>query len=280
VLRLRQICLVAERLGPAVAELEAVLGLATCFHDPAVARYGLENALLPVGNDFLEVVAPTRPGTAAGRYLARRGNGGYIVILQCDDIAARRARMAALGVRIVNTLDYGDYLGIQLHPRDTGGSMLETSWSAGGEAPDGPWHPAGDSWRDAVRRDRVTRMCGCELQGDDPAALAARWGDILDRSPTTGADGAAIVLDNATIRFVAATDGRGEGPDGEGPGGEGPGGEGPGGEGPGGEGLCGVDLVAADRAAVVAAARARGCPVAGDTVRLCGMRFRLMQPAS
>jgi hypothetical protein len=91
-LRLRQICLVAHELAPTVDILQDVLGLATCHHDPAVGKYGLENALLPVGTNFLEVVAPTTDGTAGGRYLERRGgDGGYMVILQCDNVEERRA---------------------------------------------------------------------------------------------------------------------------------------------------------------------------------------------
>ncbi|MDP6564079.1 MAG: VOC family protein [Alphaproteobacteria bacterium] len=251
-LRLRQICLVAGELAPAVDELAAVLGLETCFHDPAVAKYGLENALLPVGGNFLEVVAPVQEGTAAGRYLDRRGgDGGYIVILQCDDIEDRRARMAELGVRVANALDYGDFVGMQLHPRDTGGSMLETDWNDGSQAADGPWHPAGSDWQAAVRTEWTTAMTAAELQSDDPAALAARWAEILDRPVGTGADGnPEIQLDNAVLRFAAAADGRGEG-------------------------LGGVDLQAADAAAILAEATARGLPVAGDTVTLCGTRFRL-----
>jgi hypothetical protein len=212
-LRLRQICLVARDLKPAVAELESAFGLTTCHHDPGVAKYGLENALLPVGDNFLEVVAPVEANTAAGRYLDRRGgDGGYIVILECGNALERRARIQAQGVRIANTLDYGEFFGTQLHPRDTGGSMLEIDWQLGGGAPDSAWHPAGGSWKDAVRTDIVTDMIGAELQSDDPAGLAARWGSILDITPKTGNDGAAILqLDNATLRFTAVTDGRGEG---------------------------------------------------------------------
>ena len=251
-LRLRQICLVARELGPAVEALGDVLGLQTCFHDPAVAAYGLENALLPVGPNFLEVVAPVESDTAAGRYLERRGgDGGYIVILQCDDVETRRARMGELDVRIANALNYSDFTGIQLPPRDTGGSMLETDQNDGSQAPDGPWHPAGDAWQAAVRTERTRAMVGAELQCPEPAALAARWGHILDRpvdSPTSGAP--EIILDNATLRFVEATDGRGEG-------------------------LGGVDLEVVDRGAVLTAAAARQLAVDGDTVVICGTRFRL-----
>ena len=57
-LRMRQICLVARDLSSVVDQLHAVLGLEVCHRDPGVGKYGLENALFPVGDKFLEVVAP------------------------------------------------------------------------------------------------------------------------------------------------------------------------------------------------------------------------------
>ena len=252
-LRLRQVCLVARELEPAVADLEAVLGIATCHHDPAVEKFELVNALLPVGSNFLEVVAPFRDNTAAGRYLDRRkGDGGYMVITQCDDVADRQARCEALGVRVINHMQYDSYEGLQLHPRDTGGAILETSCSAGNGAPDGPWHPAGTDWEEAVRTDRVTAITAAELQSDDPAALAARWGKILAVKPVSDGKGTPLLpLENAVLRFVPVSHGRGEG-------------------------LGGVDITVADRLALIATAEKRGCPIDGDTVILCGTRFNMI----
>ena len=71
-LRLRQLCLVAHDLEPVVDDLKAVFDIDVCHRDPAVAKYGLHNALLPIGNSFVEIVAPTQDKTAAGRYLDRR----------------------------------------------------------------------------------------------------------------------------------------------------------------------------------------------------------------
>ena len=252
-LRLRQICLVAGALEPAVADLADVLGLAVCYRDGNVARYGLINALLPVGPSFLEVVAPTRSGTAAGRYLERRGgDGGYMVIVDCDDIERRRRHVETIGVRVANPLRYEDYTGLQLHPRDTGGAMLELNHTEGGERLDGPYHPAGPHWQDFIRRDTTRALLAAELQSADPAALAARWAGILEREVARGADGAPeIAFDLGGLRFVAETDGRGEG-------------------------LAGLDLAVADPAPILAAARRRGCAVAGDRVTLCGTRLRLI----
>jgi hypothetical protein len=118
-MRLRQICLVAPHLEPVVSDIAAIMGLNVCYRDGNVAKYGLENALLPVDTILLEVVAPTRPGTAAGRFLDKTGGrGGYMAIFCCDDPDQRARHAKELGVRIANVIDHAPYRGVQLHPRD------------------------------------------------------------------------------------------------------------------------------------------------------------------
>src|SRR5260221_14513975 len=75
-LRLRQICLVAPHLEPVISDIAGIMGLSVCYRDGNVAKYGLENALLPVDTILLEVVAPFQAGTAAGRFLEKTGGGG------------------------------------------------------------------------------------------------------------------------------------------------------------------------------------------------------------
>jgi hypothetical protein len=200
-LRLRQICLVAPTLEPAVGNLCGALGTTVFYRDPNVAKYGLENAVMPLGETFLEVVAPFQDGTAAGRYLTRRkGEGGYMIILETDDIAPWSGHMASVGVRVAADLDYpGAYRGLQLNPRDTGGPLLEINWSA-----PGTYHPAGSAWRGGPASPAIV---GATVQTDDPAALASRWADILRQPARDGA----IALDSGIIRFVPVADGRGEG---------------------------------------------------------------------
>ncbi len=133
-LRLRQICLVAPELEPVVDAVGAIFGLPVCHRDPAVASYGLVNALFVCGHQFLEVVAPTREGTAAGRFLQRSGGrGGYMAIFDTDDPERRRAHAQALGVRIAHTMDYPGFVGSQLHPVDCRATMLEFDRSTGNE---------------------------------------------------------------------------------------------------------------------------------------------------
>ena len=254
-LRMRQICLVAEDLDLVEGHLRGVFGLDVCFRDPGVGRFGLHNFLMPVGNSFLEVVSPTRPGTAGGRYLQRRGgDGGYMVIMQCSDIAARRAHVASLGIRLVMDSPGEKSDGIQLHPKDVPGAIAELRWNHGDDHPAGPWQPAGDHWLPHRRTDAISAFAAAELQSGDPDAMAARWSEVLQRPVEPDPHGRpSIALDDANLRFVPAEDGRGEG-------------------------LGGLDVRAADRGRVIAAARAHDLEISDGElqVTVCGVRFRLV----
>lgn len=252
-LRLRQIALIAKELTPVVDDIRAVFGLEVAFRDPAVAVFGLENAVFPVGNQFLEVVAPTREGTAGGRYLDRRqGNGGYMVILQSEDQARYKRRAAELNIRKALEHDEPEFHVMQLHPRDTGGCFLEIDQQIGSEKPEDPWHPAGRSWQSAVRTEVVRGIAAAEIQTPNQAELSERWAQIMELPVQANSQGQpSLQLDNATLRFVADGDGRGEG-------------------------LGGVDLTVANRSRLLAAAEQRGLRIDGDCVQLCGVRFRLV----
>lgn len=252
-LRLRQLCLVAHDLEPVVEDLKAVFDIEVCHRDPAVARYGLHNALLPIGNSFVEIVAPTKDGTAAGRYLERRkGDGGYMVILDTDELERWQKHVDAIGVRVAARLVSDGYRGLQLHPRDTGGTLLEINWSEAGADLNAAYHPAGSGWHAYVRTTVARAIVGAELQSDRPERLAAKWSEILKRSARPIDGEWQIDLDNATLRFVAARDDRGEG-------------------------LTGIDLEVADRDRVRDVAEGRGLAVTDRSVLIGGVRFNLTE---
>ena len=253
-LRLRQICFVAEKLAPVEEALCDVLGIKVCFRDPGVGNFGLENALFPIGNQLLEVVAPIEENTAGGRYLERRGgDGGYMFITQCDDHAPRRARVEELGIRLAHQFERPTFLNMQLHPKDTGGTFFEIDEPLGPNAHDldGPWMPAGDDWQASRVLDRVTGIAAAEIQCNDPAALSKRWSEIAQIPLTEESGHPTMKLDNATARFVPCTDGRPEG-------------------------LGGIDVATADKAAILASAKARDAVSGENQVYLCGMRINLV----
>ena len=248
-LRLRQLCLVARDLEAVVADLQAVFELEVCHRDPAVERFGLSNALLRIGTSFIEVVAPLREGTAAGRYLERRGgDGGYMVILDCPRLVPWRRHAALFGVRIAAALKVETYEGLQFHPHDTGGALLEINCTEGGEDLLGAYWPAGPHWQQRADSRNARAIAGAVLQSENPRRLARRWADILRRHPVRAGAGFEIELDNARLGFVEALDGRGEG-------------------------LAAIEIEADDPARIREAARARSCLGDSGEIVVGGVRW-------
>lgn len=208
-LRFRQLCLVAPALEPVADDLSAIFGLDICFRDPAVGKYGLENALWSIGDMFLEIVAPTQAETAAGRFLARsKGHGGYMAIFDCDDPRTRGAHCAAIGVKKIVDHTHGAYTGVQLHPRDCRAAMIEFNHTTGGDADPALYAPAGPDWRRHARADQTRRILAIDVETPDPAGLAAHWAAIVERPVATAQDGAPVLgFAEADIRFVAAAPG-------------------------------------------------------------------------
>jgi hypothetical protein len=202
-LRLRQICLLAPRLEPVVGDIAKIMGLNVCFRDSNVAKYGLENALLPVDTTLLEVVAPFQPGTAAGRFLDKtKGRGGYMAIFACNDPDERGRNAQKIGVRVANIIDHAPYHGVQLHPRDCRAAFIEFNHTQGSDDILGPYPPAGPEWETAIRKDVTQALVGVEMQSPDPDSLAQHWGRIMGTSVSRNSSGVSeIALVNCTFRF-------------------------------------------------------------------------------
>jgi glyoxalase-like protein len=212
--RLRQAVLVAGELESVAGELRAALGLHEPFRDPGVGEFGLANAVFALGDCFIEVVSPTRPGTAAGRYLACHGGdtpsgalGGYMVIFDLEDLEGARSRALALGVRVVWQIDLPDISGTHLHPADMRGAIVSLDRSR----PYGTWRWGGPRWTGRTGVGARGRLAGIVVAVADPAAAAERWGEVLGVRVGDSERGPVLTLDGGGVRFEAAADARAEG---------------------------------------------------------------------
>jgi len=251
--RLRQICLAAPTLAPWVGQLQQLFGLGAAYDDPHVAKYGLANAVLAVGHQFIELVAPVQGDAPLHRFLARHpGGAGYIVILDNDDLDVRREHLLALGARLVTDLSHDGFHTLQVHPRDAGACMLEFDHTDGGEAWDGPYAPAGPQWQQQLRLGRVTGIAGVVLRAADAPALAARWAALIDVAATADAQGRLqLLLPGGFIAFEAAAPGEADG-------------------------LADIVLQVVDAAAVLQQAAALGLPLVAGRLVLAGVGFSLI----
>lgn len=250
-MRIRQIALVARDLEPTVETICSVLGLEIGFRDPEISGFGLCNAVIPVGDTFLEVVSPIQEGTTAGRLLERRfGDGGYMVILQTEDLDAHRKQLADLGVRIVWEHALEEIATIHLHPKDLGGTILSLDVAD----PPSSWRWAGPDWESHRRTDTTTWIDGVQIQTSDPRATAERWSRIAGFPVIDAIDGGVeIPFEAGCIRFIEDHDGRGDG-------------------------VAAVEFVVNSVDTVIDNARQWGLEIRANEFTVCGTRMVLREP--
>jgi methylmalonyl-CoA epimerase len=123
-----------DHVGVAVEDIDAALALyerdyaMTLVHRETVAEQGVEAVLLDVGENHIELLAPTGPDTPVGKFLAKKGPGMHHVAYQVDDIEATLAALKEAGMRLI---DETPRTGIRnsrvafLHPKTAGGLLTE-----------------------------------------------------------------------------------------------------------------------------------------------------------
>jgi methylmalonyl-CoA epimerase len=123
-----------DHIGVAVEDIDASLELyerdygMTLVHREVVAEQGVEAVLLDVGENHIELLAPTGPDTPVGKFIAKKGPGMHHVAYQVDDIEATLAALKEAGLRLI---DETPRTGIRnsrvafLHPKTAGGLLTE-----------------------------------------------------------------------------------------------------------------------------------------------------------
>lgn len=123
-----------DHIGIAVQDLDEALGLyertygMTLVHRETVEGQGVEAALLDVGENHVELLAPLGPNTPVGKFLASRGPGIHHVAYQVTDIDATLEALKAAGTRLI---DETPRSGIRrsrvafIHPAASGGVLTE-----------------------------------------------------------------------------------------------------------------------------------------------------------
>jgi len=248
-MRVRQIALVAKELEPVLDQLRAVFGLKVGFRDPGVGVFGLINAVMAVGGEFLEVVQPVRDDASAARYLSRRGgDAGYMVILQAADALAHRKRLADMGVRLIAESQHDGYIFTHFHPGDCAGVLCsidtvenDTAW----REPLSKWPPAGRDWRD-FPADGALGIAAVDIQSRDPKSAAERWSSLFE---TPVSNGTQLKFSRGLVRFIPPIDADGTG-------------------------VVGLDIEVKDPDASLAAARKLALPEKDGAVLICGTWMR------
>lgn len=97
-----------EHIAIAVADIEEAIrhyrevwGVEVA-HRERVEDQGVDEALLPIGDTFLQLLGATGPETTVGRFLEHNGPGLHHVAYEVADLSATLAELKAQGVRLID----------------------------------------------------------------------------------------------------------------------------------------------------------------------------------
>jgi methylmalonyl-CoA/ethylmalonyl-CoA epimerase len=115
-----ELSIVVRDLDAAIERYTRLFGLAVHKRGES-NEFGFKNAILPTGIGHIELLQPTDPAKAVGRFLARHGEGVYLVGFECEDIPGTAAHLKKEGARV--DLRRDDIAWV--HPQDAHGVLVE-----------------------------------------------------------------------------------------------------------------------------------------------------------
>ena len=192
--RLRQLVLAAPERED-INAMARVFGLSNFYRDEGLIEFGLVNGVFPIGDQFLEVVVPTREDAAGQRFLDKTGgDGGYMVLFQTDDLAAVRHRASVMEIRRVWDSTQDDIDASHFHPTDMGAAIV----SIDQPTPPESWRWGGPDWQtNAV----AGKFVGMTVSSPNPDIIARRWADVLDAPLEQDDRDFLLATDDGPVRF-------------------------------------------------------------------------------
>ena len=123
-----------DHVAVAVADLDAAIAgyrnryQVEPLYREVVESQGVEEAMIPVGGSFIQLVKPLHGDTAVGRFLAKHGEGLHHVAFAVASIEAALDHLSAQGARLVDESPRIGGRGARIafvHPGDLGGTLIE-----------------------------------------------------------------------------------------------------------------------------------------------------------
>ena len=125
--KIEHIALAVEDLETAISHYKDVWGI-DVEHRERVEDQGVEEAMLPLGESYLQLLAPTGPDTTVGKFLASKGEGLHHIAYEVDDLEGALAELKAKGVRLIDEVPRKGGRGHMVafvHPKSNHGLLVE-----------------------------------------------------------------------------------------------------------------------------------------------------------
>ena len=125
--KIEHVAIAVADLEAAVAHYERVWGL-TVEHRERVEDQGVEEAMLPIGESYLQLLGATGPDTTVGKFIERRGEGLHHIAYEVDDLEAAIAELKEKGVPLIDEAPRRGGRGHMVafvHPKGNHGLLVE-----------------------------------------------------------------------------------------------------------------------------------------------------------
>jgi methylmalonyl-CoA/ethylmalonyl-CoA epimerase len=127
VARIGHVAIAVADLQSAIDHLRNAWGLEVTAR-ATVRDQGVEEALLPIGESALQLIAPLEPDSSIARFIARRGEGLHHVAVEVPDVQAELDRLKEHGVALIDDRPRpgagGDLIAF-VHPKGNLGLLVE-----------------------------------------------------------------------------------------------------------------------------------------------------------
>jgi methylmalonyl-CoA/ethylmalonyl-CoA epimerase len=126
-LNIHHTALAVHDLDAAIARFGGQYGVAPLYRE-TVESQGVEEAMLPVGGSFVQLLQPLSDDSPVGRFLEKRGEGLHHIAFQVADIEAALAHLKERGAELVDAeprIGGGGHRVAFVHPRALGGTLVE-----------------------------------------------------------------------------------------------------------------------------------------------------------
>lgn len=93
-----------------------------------VEEQGVEEAMIPVGGSFVQLLEPLSPETPVGRFLAKKGEGLHHIAYTVSSIEAALTHLKGRGARLIDEEPRVGGRGARIafvHPGDLAGTLIE-----------------------------------------------------------------------------------------------------------------------------------------------------------
>ncbi len=116
-----------DDLNGAVERYRELLGVEPA-HRERIEDQGVEEAMFPAGESFIQLLGALGPETPVGRYLAKQGPGMHHIAYRVEDVGAALDTLRAEGARLVDESPRPGSRGTRIafvHPASMGGVLVE-----------------------------------------------------------------------------------------------------------------------------------------------------------